>query len=421
MNFFRVTTAAFVLVAGTFGGIASAQVNDDARALLTASVDAIKATKGMSYSSKLYGFGALKPIMDGEGEVKQIRPTPENRALAYWVKGSVAEIGKGGRTTVLVRTNGKTIRWQDDPSNTVFERSAADRNDAARVLGLGSQLLPAEFKDPMPMSKELAAPELKITGEEAVRGENCKVLVASWNKGERSTTYWISVNDKLPRKFEQAFGGNDPDPEKRLAKGTEIWDLKLMPDLKDTELTIVVPKGFAEDVQAVPTPKAQDQNQNPAQPAVPAGPVPDPILGLPTGTAAPDFELKDTGGQTVQLAKSKGNVVVLSFWGSRFPKSSATNNVIQTLSDSYKGKAVQFYGIACREASEQVAKDHASAAKWTFPILLAGDPICTPYRVVGFPSVCVVDGEGNVVKFFQGPVTRDTLEATIQGAMKTAK
>lgn len=418
MNFFKVTTAAFVLAAGSLSGIASAQVNDDAKTLLTQSAEAIRNVKGISYKSKLYGLGALKPIMDGEGDVKQIRPTTENKVSAIWVKGSVAEIGKG-KTSVLVMTNGRTIRWQDDPSNTVYERPAYDRNDAARVLGLGSQVVLAEFKDPAPMNKELGAPELKITGDESIHGENCKVVVASWDSGMRSTTYWISVNDKLPRKVELSHGGNNPDPEKRLAKGTEVWDLKLLPTLTDTQLTIPVPSGYKEDKQEAAQQKpTQDLNQQAAQ-QVPAGPVPDPILGLPVGTEAPDFELKDTTGAAVKLSSSKGNVVVLSFWGSRFPKSATTNNVIQSMQDSYKGKNVKFLGVACREESDQSAKDFAAAQKWSFPVLLAGDPICTPYRVVGYPSVCVINAQGKVSKFFQGPANKDQLDMAIQEAMKS--
>ncbi|MGE4197807.1 MAG: peroxiredoxin family protein, partial [Phycisphaerales bacterium] len=380
------------------------------------SAQAVKNVKGLSYKSKLYGLGALKPIMDGEGEVLQVRPSVDVKTSMMWIKGSVAEIGKG-KTNVLVTTNGRTIRWQDDPSNTVYERPSYDRNDAARVLGLGSQIVLPEFKDPMPMMKELAAPELKITGEDKVHGESCKVVVASWDGGIRSTTYWISVNDKLPRKVELAHGANNPDPEKRLAKGIEVWDLRLRPELSEADLKIPVPKGFAEDVQAAPQPKLnQDFNNQPAQPA---GPIPDPVIMLPANTEAPDFELKNTAGNTVKLSDAgRGQVVVLSFWGTRFPKSTTTNNVIQSLTDSYKDKNVKFFGIACREENDDAAKSFASAQKWTFPILLSGDPLCTPYRVVGFPSTVVIDGQGKVSKCFQGPVNKDSLEMAIQSAIK---
>lgn len=418
---FKLSAAACVVAAGMLGGIANAQVNEDAKTLLTESSNAIKALKGVQYKSKLYGLGALKPIMDGDGEVKQLRPTPDLKTSAMWIKGAVAEIGKG-KSPVHVMTNGMTVRWQDDPSNTVFERPVYDRNDASRVLGLGTQVTLAEFKDPAPMAKELGAPELKITGEESIRGETCKVIVASWDAGMRTTTYWISTKDKLPRKVELAHGGNNPDPEKRLAKGTEIWDVKALPDLKVTDLIIPVPSGYKEDKQEASQAKAQDPNANPQLNPVPAGPVPDPVLGLPVSTEVPDFELKDTAGKAVKLSnpENRGNVVVLTFGGSRFPKSTTNFSVIQALADANKGKGVKFIGVTCREESEQAAKDFVAGQKLTFPVLTGGDAICTPYRVVGFPSTYVIDGQGKVSKFFQGPVTRDALEAAIDAASKGA-
>jgi len=418
MNNRNSATAAFFIAAAMFGSSAAAQVADDAAALLKESAEAIKAVTGVSYKAKLYGLGPLKPIMDGEADVKLVRNTINPKMSTVWVKGSVAEIGKG-RASVFVTANPRTIRWQDDPQNTVFERPANDRNDAQRVFGLGSQVLMQEFTEMAPFAKDLAASKLDITGTADVHGENCKIVVASWDNGVRSTTWWISAKDKLPRKVELTHGANNPDVEKRLAKGTEIWDLKADPSMKEADFFIVVPNGYKEDKQDAPVaPKVQ--NNDLTNPQLPAGPVPDPILGLAVGTEAPDFDLTDTASKAVKLSSAKGNVVVLSFGGSRFPKSTLTNGIVQKLSESYNGKNVKFYGVACREASNQDATDFVKGQKWTFPTLLDGDKIVNNYKVVGFPAVYVLGTDGKVSKFFQGPVTKDEIDTAIQEALKPA-
>lgn len=421
MNYLKSGTAAFVIAAALFGSTAAAQVADDAAALLKESAEAIRGLKGVSYKSKLYGLGPLKPIMDGDADVRQIRNPNSPKTSPTWIKGAVAEIGKN-KTSVYVTSNGKSIRWQDDPQNTVFERPFGDRNDAQRIFGLGSQVVMQEFNETAPLTKELTAAKLEITGTADIHGENCKVVVASWDGGIRSTTWWISAKDKLPRKVELTHGGNNPDPEKRLAKGTEIWDLKLDPAMKEADFFIPVPAGYKEDKQDAPIapPKPVQNPNDPNNPPLPAGPVADPILGPAPNSDAADFELKDTAGQTVKLSSAKGSVVVLSFGGSRFPKSAANNAALESLTETYKGKNVKFYGVACREASDQAAADYVKTQKWSFPTLLGGDKIVNSYKVVGFPAICVVSTDGKVSKFLQGPTTKEAIDLAIQGAMKDA-
>jgi len=416
MNYFKTGTAAFVMAAAMMTSSAFAQVDAEAKALLNQSADAIKALKGMSYTAKLYGLGALKPIMDGEGEVKQIRSTTDPRFSALWIKGTVAEIGKG-KTAVFVTGTPRTIRWQDDPQNTVFERPVTDRVDATRILGLGSQILMAEFKEVSPYTTILSAPKLEIRGEEAVHGENCKVVVASFDS-VRSVTTWISTNDKLPRKVEMAHLEANADPDKRIAKGTEIWNFKPLPDLKESDLAIPVPAGYKEDKQEAPAKTAQPAD--PQNPTNSSAPTPDPVLGLPVGSDAPEFDLKDVTGKSAKLSSLKGDVTVVVFAGSRFPKSAQAGDVVQSVVDAYKGKNVKFFAVTCREENDQAAKGFAAAHKWSFPVLTGGDALCTPYRVVGFPSTYVIGADGKVSKFFQGVVSKDELNSAIQAATAAA-
>ena len=60
-----------------------AQVNDDAKAVLTESAKAIKDAKGMTFSVKTYATGMLKDIIDLSGDVKVWRP--DGASAATWM------------------------------------------------------------------------------------------------------------------------------------------------------------------------------------------------------------------------------------------------------------------------------------------------------------------------------------------------
>jgi peroxiredoxin len=403
-----VATLAVVLVCGS---AATAQIADDAAAVLNESAKGIQQLKGIHYKSKKYGVGALAALIDGDGEVKQIRAGGDPKRSPIWAKGQVAEPGKG-KAQFEVSTDGKTISWLDAPANVLFKRPFVDRTDQQRFLSRGQQLAILEFTEAAPFAKDLKAEKLEMAGATEVHGEACQVVRASWNNGERSTTWYIAVVDHLPRKIEQAFGGG----KEPLAQGTEIWDVKTN-ELKATELAIPLPNGFKLDEQNEQVKPQPDAANPPVDQPIPEKPSP----LLSPDSAAPDFEARDSNDQTVKLSAAKGSVVVLSFWGTMFPKSDLTNKVAQEVYETYKDKGVKVYGLACRESSPKDAADHAKEQKLTFPIVPQADQISASYKVVGFPSLCVINRDGRIVQSFQGTVTKDEVVKAVDAAINGTK
>lgn len=407
--------AAIVFVAGTACGFeARAQVDEAAAQVLKDSAAAIEKVQGVSYKSQLYGVGALKDIMDGEGEVTQLRVANyTGKKQPVWIKGAVKELGKG-KTPFTVATytdaaiNTEIVEWIDDPSNTHFKRAATDRNDAQRVLSLGSQILLTEFAEAAPFSKQLKAPKIESKPNEQVRGVDCQVIMVSWEGGLRSELWWIGAQDHLPRKIEMAHGQN-----RDLAKGTEIWDLKTLDKAEIADIALKTPPGYKTDFNVAATPVPQPKVVPNTQPA----PTPPPIVGLTPGTAAPEFELNKADGGTVSLSKIKGKVTVLTFGGSRFPKTAAMNNLVGEILDAHKDQ-VQAYTLACREESDQAAIEAAKQANLKFPLLLGADSIKGDYKVAGFPFTYVLLPDGRVSKAFQGPVSKQALEEAVEKALK---
>jgi peroxiredoxin len=404
LNWKTLSAAAAVAIASA-GFQARAQVNEDAKAVLDASAQAIGLMKGVNYKSKLYGVGALAALIDGEGDVKQARTAADPKRTMFWARGQLAEPGKG-KSAFAVSSDGKTVWWEDAPSNVLYERPYQERTDQDRALSKGRQISLMEFMESVPFNKELKAEKLEITGAGEVRGQPCQIVKASWENGNRSFTWYISLVDNLPRKVEQAFGGG----KEPLARGIEIWDVK-QEELTAEMIQLPLPSGWKPDKASPPQIPELAKQQIEQAPAAP------PVLGLGPGTDIPAFSLSDTAGQKVDSANFKGSVVLLSFWGPLFPKSDATNAIAQKIHEAYKDKGVKVYGVACREAAEGDAVNYAKSKNYTFPNLVKGDDICASYKVVGFPGLYVIGPDSKVAAFFQGTTTEAAVNQAVESAL----
>jgi peroxiredoxin len=400
--------AAGMLAGVLFVSSAQAQVAEDAATTLKDSAKAIQELKGVTYKSHLYGKGPLEKLIDGNGTVKVVRQGGDPKHNPVWVEGDMLEPGKG-KVQFVVSTDGSTIWWEDAPSNKLFKRPFMDRTDAWSNLNRAQQVVIMEMADAAPYSRELKAEKLEVTGTEKVRGEACKIVTASWANPDRTSTWYISVADNLPRKLEQSVGGAGG-----LIKGTEIWEVKPQPSLKASDLAQTLKKGWVLDEQAAPAQPPQpklEPIQNPTTPPPPAE------LGLKAGSMAPDFDLKSADGKSVKLSSLKGNVVLLSFFGTMFAKSDDMNKVAQEVQDSMAGK-VKVVGLACRSDSDKAVADYAKDKKYTFTVVPKADTIVDQFRVVGFPSLYVINAEGNVAAFFQGAATKEQVMKAIEDAGK---
>lgn len=126
-------------------------------------------------------------------------------------------------------------------------------------------------------------------------------------------------------------------------------------------------------------------------------------LEIEEGKRAPDFTLKDIGGNDFNLASlfGKGKYIVVDFWGSwcswcikGFPKMKEYYN-------KYRDK-LEIVGIACYDKED---KWKAAVAKNGIPWLhvFSPDGITEErYGVTGYPYKVLISPKGKVVKCFRG-------------------
>lgn len=116
---------------------------------------------------------------------------------------------------------------------------------------------------------------------------------------------------------------------------------------------------------------------------------------------APDFALHAIAGGNVRLSEHRGDVVILSFWGSRCTPCRAQLAALNRSLGTYRSAGLQVYGINVDD--DQVhALAYAHGESVSFPLLL--DPqksVSRSYQVDNLPMTLLIDRNGIVRNVFR--------------------
>jgi peroxiredoxin len=116
---------------------------------------------------------------------------------------------------------------------------------------------------------------------------------------------------------------------------------------------------------------------------------------------APDFALHAIAGGNVRLSEHRGDVLVLSFWGSRCTPCRAQLAALNRSLATYRSAGLQVYGINVDDdQSRALAFAHGESV--TFPLLL--DPekaVSRSYQVDNLPMTLLIDRNGVIRNVFR--------------------
>ena len=116
---------------------------------------------------------------------------------------------------------------------------------------------------------------------------------------------------------------------------------------------------------------------------------------------APDFALHAIAGGNVRLSEHRGDVVVLSFWGSRCTPCREQLAALNRSLATYRSAGLQVYGINVDDDQSR-ALAYAHGESVTFPLLL--DPekaVSRSYQVDNLPMTLLIDRSGVVRSVFR--------------------
>ena len=114
------------------------------------------------------------------------------------------------------------------------------------------------------------------------------------------------------------------------------------------------------------------------------------------GQPAPDFALRAVSGVNARVSEHRGEVVVLSFWGSRCTPCRTQLSSLNRSFVTYQSAGLAMFGVGVDDDPKR-ALEFAHSAGVGFPMLL--DPekgVARNYEVDNLPMTVLIDRAGNV-------------------------
>ena len=139
--------------------------------------------------------------------------------------------------------------------------------------------------------------------------------------------------------------------------------------------------------------------------------------------ASPDFSLPDRSGQVHSLSSTRGKPVILNFWTAKSPESREELTLLQKSYADWTAKGLQLLTVNLDDPTGDEIPTFAQSL--TFPILRGSEDVAAIYNILyrqlfdrhrdlTLPTSFLIDGDGNIVKVYQGPIVPERVEQDFQ-------
>ena len=146
--------------------------------------------------------------------------------------------------------------------------------------------------------------------------------------------------------------------------------------------------------------------------------------------SAPDFSLPDLAGRQRTLAALRGRAVLLNFWTSHSPGCEEELRVFSRVYARWAALGLQLFTVNIDDSTESV-RAFARKHPFSFPILLGSEDVTAIYNILyrylfdrhrdlGLPTSFLIDGNGDIVKVYQGPVDAGHVEQDLRHIPRTS-
>ena len=141
------------------------------------------------------------------------------------------------------------------------------------------------------------------------------------------------------------------------------------------------------------------------------------ILSFGDEYKAPDFNLKDQYGIEHSLEKYKGKIVVLNFWATWCSVCKKEIKDIEKLYIDYNKNEEDVIFLGVNNENPEKVKKYLDKNEVKFPTII-GEDIMDQYYIRAFPTIYILDQEGNIYKYAMGAVPTDVLREVIDDKLK---
>jgi tetratricopeptide (TPR) repeat protein/peroxiredoxin len=138
--------------------------------------------------------------------------------------------------------------------------------------------------------------------------------------------------------------------------------------------------------------------------------------------AAPDFSLPDLAGQGQSLTALRGKPVLLNFWITQSANCGQDLKLFSKVHEQWKAQGLQLLTVNVdNPADTGNLRAMLRKQRLTFPILRGSDDVAGIYNILyrylfdrhrdlSLPTSFLIDGRGEIVKLYQGPVNPEHVE-----------
>ena len=134
-----------------------------------------------------------------------------------------------------------------------------------------------------------------------------------------------------------------------------------------------------------------------------------------SGTAAPNFTLRDANGADLKLSDFQGKVVLLNFWATWCGPCRIEIPWFEEYAKKYEDRGLAVIGISMDEEGWQSVKPFMAKSGITYPVAIGTEPISQLYGgIESLPTTILIDRQGRVAARHKGLVGRSTYDAEIR-------